>query len=945
MNRRDNSKDALPAEIGKLTDELSQARDTIDRLLSINGTLIDAIPDPVDIVDESFGIVFQNDASIRMFGKAGTRKCYEFYHGTDNPCLRCTAIESIRRRTRLTREITRGNGVVLEIHSIPIPMPDGSTASLEIARDVSKDRKTQAQAERQTRKLKILNRIILSANRAETVKSLLEDLLATIPDLMELTGGAVYLVSEGSDTAEIVVHRGLPEAFIDRVRSVRTSKSPYDIVFQSNTVFFDNDSPGIVHADGGLPAVRSYAIVPLLSQGRAIGSLNVTSSQKEFFTEEIRDILATIGHEIGAAVSRTQAEEDLIEREETWRNLFENSIEGVFTVDLEGFVTAANSALISMSGYTAQEVIGASYIKFCSPHKAEEIYRTYNSLYKTGVPIDNFSYSMYTKDGTERKVEGYVTALRHRGRIIGFQGTLRDISARLRAESALAEEKERLAVTLKSIRDGVITTDIDGKVVLINRAAEALTGFSQHEAQGRPLSEVFRIVNEKTRMQGRDPVQRIIQGAGMLEIESDTLLIARDGTERIVADSGSPIKDKDSNIIGAVLVFRDVTEKRRIEDELRKTQKLESLGILAGGIAHDYNNLLTAILANISLTKTYTQKGQKVYDRLEKIEKAAIMAGRLNHQLLTFSRGGAPVKETVIVSEFIRDSVTFALGGSNIPCEFQIAEDLRPVDADVGQCSQVFNNIVINAHQAMPDGGTLTVSADNITISDEDVLPIANGDYILISITDEGGGIPPENLDKIFDPFFTTKEKGTGLGLSISYSIVKNHDGYIGVRSKVGAGTTFLIYLPVSGAAHAPRQPVLLPHDRGRGKVLVMDDEQAIRDVAQTMLVGLGYETDTARDGREAIEKFTKAVAAQRPFDLVIMDLTIKGGMGGIETLGRLREIEPSVRAVVSSGYSNDPIMAEFRTHGFIGVLIKPYGIGAMNELLKTALTIEPSPV
>jgi len=923
--------------IEDLTGQLSRAREDIDRLLATNETIINAMPDPADIVSEAFDIVFQNEASIRMFGEAGGRKCYQFYHGAKCPCDSCTAIQSIRLRQPFVREVSLASGLILEIHSIPVPMPDGSTASLEIARDISDSRRAQVEAEKQARKLEILNRVILSTNKADSITALVKNSLSTIADLMNLTGCAVYLVDEEMEVAEIVASKGLPDEFIERLGTIQTSKSPFNNLFHGNVPIIDNDYRDTDGGPVGLSGVRSYAIVPLLSQGRAIGSLNVASAKKQFFTEGMKDILSTIGHEIGTAVGRMRAEEEIKEREETWRNLFENSIEGVFTVDLQGNITAANSAIIEMSGYAEHEVIGASYVKFCSPHKAEEIFNTYNTLYRTGVPIDNFSYNMYTKDGTERKVEGYVTVMRRQNRTVGFQGTIRDITARLRAEEALAAEKERLAVTLKSIGDGVITTDIDGNVVLINRAAEMLTGFSQAETHGKPLSEVFRIVNEKTRIPCDDPVKKIIDSAGMVEIESDTILIAKDGTERIVADSGSPIKDKDSNIIGVVLVFRDVTEKKRIEDELRKTQKLESLGILAGGIAHDYNNILTAIIANISLAKTYTQKGERIYDRLEKMEKAAIMASRLNHQLLTFSRGGAPVKETVIVSEFVRDSVMFALGGSNITCEFDIADDLRPVDADVGQISQVFNNIIINAHQAMPDGGAITVSAHNITITDEDVLPITNGNYILISITDEGYGIPPENLEKIFDPFFTTKEKGSGLGLSISYSIVKNHDGHIGVRSKVGAGTTFMIYLPVSGAGYVRRRPSAEKQTRGRGKILVMDDEEAIRDVAHTMLIGLGYEVDTARDGREAVEKFKNAVASKRPFALVIMDLTIKGGMGGVETFGHIREIDPSIKAIVSSGYSNDPIMADFRSHGFIGVLIKPYGVVTMTEVLNAA--------
>ncbi len=794
-------------------------------------------------------------------------------------------------------------------------------------------------AREQTRKLEILNRIILSANRAEDLTALLDDVLNVALNLMDFTAGAIYLVGEGLEVAEIVVSRGLSEEFLAEAGAVRISKSPYHIVFKERTMLVSNDRGAENTPWAHVSSIKSYASIPLLSYDKAIGALNVASSKEEHFTDEIRETLSSIGREIGTIIARMRAEDELREREERWRNLFENSIEGVFTVDLNGIITAANAALVSMSGYARQEVVGASFIKFCSLHKVNEIYRTYHGLYKTGIPVDNFCYDMYRKDGTGRKVEGYVTALRHRGRIVGFQGTIRDTTERARAEEALAQEKERLTVTLKSIGDGVITTDIEGNVVLINRAAEILTGFYQQEARGKPLSEVFRIIGGKTRHPCEDPVKKIIGGGGMIEIESDTILIARNGKERIIADSGSPIKDKDSNIIGVVLVFRDVTEKKQIENELRKTQKLESLGILAGGIAHDYNNILTAILANISLTKTYAQKGDRVYDRLEKIEKAAIMASRLNHQLLTFSRGGAPIKETLVVSELIRDSVTFALGGTNVKCEFQIDDDLKPVDADVGQISQVYNNIVINAQQAMPSGGALVVCAHNVTISEDDTLPISNGDYVMVSISDEGQGIPPENVEKIFDPFFTTKDKGSGLGLSISYSIVKNHDGYIGVRSKVGVGTTFLIYLPVSGVRYQHRDPGLSRYGGGMGKVLVMDDEEAIRDVAQTMLVGLGYEADTARDGQEAVDKFTTAIGAGSPFDLVIMDLTIKGGMGGLETLGRLREIEPSVRAVVSSGYSNDPVMADFRTHGFTGVLIKPYRVGNMAEVVEAVLT------
>ncbi len=938
MSKEVNTGGDVPQEISALTDELARARREIEDYKLINEKLIDVMLDPADIVNETYDIVFQNSASVRTFGRAGSKKCYEFYRRSDSPCPWCTAVKSIREKKSFHREVTLDDGTFLEIHSIPLPMPGGGTVSLEVARDVTKSKKSEFEIRDQTRKLEVLNQIILSANRAEDLPSLLEEILISTIKLMGLDSGGVYLVNESSDFAEIVASSGLSEEMLADLKKVRISEAPFDIVFlKKETLVFNNHEAFSSHMTSR-PEIRSLAGIPLLSKDRVIGALNVGSNREGFFTDQVRDILSSIGREIGTVVARMRAEAALKEREEKWRSLFENSIESVFTVDLYGNITAANAALAQMSGYLREELIGSNFAKYCAPETADDIYRNYNTLFKSGVPINSFCYTMLRKDGRERMVEGYVTMLRHRDRIVGFQGTLRDITERLRAEEALAEEKERLAVTLRSIGDGVITTDIEGNVVLINRAAELLTGFGQSEAAGLPIETVFHIINEQTRKPCDNPAQKIIDSAGMIELDTDTVLIARDGTERIIADSGSPIKDRSSNIIGVVLVFRDVTEKKKIDDELRKTQKLESLGTLAGGIAHDYNNILTAILANISLAKMYAQKGDKVSDRLDKMENAAIMASRLTQQLLTFSRGGAPVKELISIGELIKDSTSFALGGTNVRCEFQIEQDLWPVSADVGQISQVINNIVINAHQAMPSGGSVRVGARNVTITDQDPFPIPVGRYLLLSIADEGVGISPKNLDKIFDPFFTTKQKGSGLGLSISYSIVKNHDGHIVVQSKEGHGTTFHIYLPASDGRQAEKAADLKKPLTGRGKILVMDDEAGVRDVVSMMLGTLGYETETAQEGQVAVELFEKAARARRPFDLVIMDLTIKGGMGGLETLERLQRIDPSVRAVVSSGYSNDPIMADFRRHGFVGVLAKPYKITTLSELLDRIL-------
>ena len=928
--------------------ERKKAEEEIKYLKEFNEGIINSVVDPINIIDKDHNVIFQNRTSIKTFGEGIGNKCHSLYFQRRTPCEDCIVLRSIKEKGGFTKQAEVEDGFFLEFHSSPIVMPEGNLCAMELVRDISREKIFLDRLIEQNRKLEILNHIIHSGNRADNLLSLLEDVLKSSLKLHDFDGGGIYMVDESTRTAEIVCDMGLPDDFIGLIKKVNIDDPPFNTVFNDKEMviysFFEEFDEDVERRG----EILSAASVPLISMDKVIGALNVASMKRAYLSEEEKEVLISIGREVGTSIARMQAEGALKESEEKWRNLFENSIEGAFTLDIKGNFTMVNRAFEEITGFTQDEIIGYNYSEYLMPEKAKELYIIYNRLYRTGEPVKDLVEIVTRKDGKDVILEEYVNVIRKGKRVIGFQGTIRDITRRVRAEESLAEEKERLMVTLKSIGDGVITTDTGGNIALMNKVAEELTGWRHEEAVGLPLGDVFYIVNEKTHMRCEDPVSKVMESGGIVGLANNTLLVSRDGTQRVIADSGSPIRDKDSKIIGVVLVFRDVTEKRKMEEELFRGQKLESLGILAGGIAHDYNNLLTGILANISLAKAYSEVGDMVYDRLEKTEKAAIMAGDLTRQLLTFSKGGAPVKETTSIRDLIKDSVDFALGGSNVTCKLEIADDLWPVEVDRGQINQVINNIVINADQAMPMGGTISVMAENLSITGGDGgdtaftfgLLIPTGDYIRLSVIDLGIGISESLQGKIFDPFFTTKQKGSGLGLAVSYSIIKNHDGHITVESVEGKGTTLHIFLPVSRDNPAKKEEMEEKDMTGMGRILIMDDEEIVREVTAIMLDKLGYEVFTVEDGEEALTLYQEAKEDGRPIDVVIMDLTIRGGMGGVETMTKLQEIDPDVIAIVSSGYSNDPVMSDYKDYGFSGVLTKPYKTKELGGVLKKVFSL-----
>ena len=655
-----------------------------------------------------------------------------------------------------------------------------------------------------------------------------------------------------------------------------------------------------------------------------------------------------------AEVERRRAEKALQESEDRYRKITEAVTDYIFTVrikDGQPVETIHGPASVAVIGYTPEEFAANPHLWIQMVHEEDRDAVIEQSLrILSGKVTSPLEHRIMDKSGETRWVRNaLVPHYNSLGELTSYDGLISDITERKQAEEALAEEKERLATTLRSIGDGVIVTDIEGKTVLINKVAEILTGWIEEEVIDKPLGEVFHIINEDTRERCENPAEKILETGGIVGLANRTVLIARDGTERIIADSGAPIRGRNSKTIGVVVVFRDITEKRRMEQELSRIEKLESIGTLAGGIAHDFNNVLTVILGNISLAMMYLETGRaadKIIERLTEAERASMLAKDLTQQLLTFSRGGAPIKKIAFIAELLKDSVIFALRGSNVRCEFSMPDDLWPAEIDEGQINQVINNLIINADQAMASGGIVKVRAENMTVKAEHGLPVKDGEYVKISIEDRGIGIPEDDLPKIFDPYFTTKQKGSGLGLSTSYSIIKNHDGHITAESQVGVGTTFHIYLPASPEEilvvekKVEGKPIM-----GEGRILVMDDEKHVRDLAAEMLSSIGYKVTTAIDGTEAIEMYKEAMESGNPFDAVIIDLTIPGGMGGKETIQKLIEVDPQVKAIVSSGYSNDPILANFGEYGFKGVVAKPYKTSELSAVLhRVIMGIQNSP-
>ena len=686
---------------------------------------------------------------------------------------------------------------------------------------------------------------------------------------------------------------------------------------------------------------------------KAIEDLMVANREIQEKYEEVKRLangLETANENLAESKKQIEAYALNLEvSERRYRLLAENLTDMIWTFDLETMrFTYISPSVQRIRGFTPEEAITLSLEETLAPSSLQLVMR----ILKDELGKDahqgldpNRSRTVEVeqsyKDGSFAWAEATMTFIRNEdGRPVGVLGVTRDITERKRAEERLNAEKELLAVTLKSIGDGVITADRHARITLVNRVGEQLTGWKESEAIGMPLQEVFTTVDEMTRKAHQSPMQEVLENDKIMELDNSTLLINRDGNEYSIAGRTAPILDADKCIIGMVLVFRDITKTRRIEKELLKIEKLESLGLLAGGIAHDFNNLLAGIVGNVSLAKLDIDSPDDAIRSLEATEKAALRAKDLTQQLLTFSKGGEPVKRPGDLSNIIEESALFALRGSKVKCEFAFQSNSLISKVDKGQISQVIHNLVMNSEQAMPDGGIIRIHGEKINLSRNNAFSLEAGEYVKLTIRDQGMGIEDEHLKKIFDPYFTTKKKGSGLGLAVAFSIIDKHSGRITVDSELGIGTTFTIYLPAIEELDPELEEDKIPIAPSTGKILLMDDEEYIRELAVELIQKIGdYKVTVAKDGEEVIHLYQQTLKEGGTFDAVILDLTVRGGMGGKEAIRRLREIDPKVRAIVCSGYSTDPVMSDFKTYGFQEAVKKPYRIQEMSKALNSLLS------
>ena len=621
-------------------------------------------------------------------------------------------------------------------------------------------------------------------------------------------------------------------------------------------------------------------------------------------------------------------------------DLYDMAPVGYCTLSPDGLIMEANLTAANLLGVARGTLIKQPITRYIHPEDQDAYYRHRQEHHSTG-EIHECELRMVRLDGSMLWAHLAGSTSQQGDGTSECRLVISDITDRKRTEEALKqseqqaqETKNLLRLVLDTIPVRLFWKDCNSVFLGCNalfardagyQTPEELIGLDDYRMGWKEQAEMYR----------QDDVE--VMQSGQPKLRYEEIQTTPDGEQIWLSTSKVPLRDTDGRIIGILGSYEDITQHKWAEEELLKAQKLEALGLLAGGIAHDFNNILMIIMGNISFAKMQLSPEDKAHERLSIAEDAALKAKDLTRKFLTFAKGGAPVKSSIATANLIRSFGNFAMSGGNATCAYTLPDDLWNIEADEAQIGQVITNILLNADQSMQEGGCIRVQCENAVVGKETGLPLLSGRYVKITITDQGSGIAEENLGRIFDPYFTTKESGRGLGLASAYAILKKHGGYISVASIVGTGTTFTLFIPAAVFPTAMLQEKEPQAPTGSKKILVMDDDEVLLQVVGIMLEEMGHHVVFAYYGKEALSRYADARQTAEPIDLVIMDLTIPGGMGGKEAIQKLLELDPKAKAIVSSGYCNDPVMADYKQYGFKGVIAKPYRFADLSTQLQKA--------
>jgi PAS domain S-box-containing protein len=815
------------------------------------------------------------------------RYCFEVVHGTDKPLPDCPIARMRKSLMRETMELER-NGRWLDVTVDPILDETGELAGiLHIVRDITERKKTEKallDSEKRYRS------IVENVNDAFYIHDFNGTILDCNDNACRLLGFSreELVGSNLGKTGTPGQHRLTPERMA--------------VLKKEGSLVFDGEN---TRKDGQVIAVNISARVVSYEGNGIIQSF-------------VRDI-----------TERKKTEESLRESEEKYRILSEFSPEMIYLVDGNGVVRYVNKAALAMFKGGTEGVVGKNLRDLYPPAVAERHLNAIRSIIISGRAVSRELYEEFQTG--KRWIDAHLSPVKDsKGTTIGVLGLSADITERKKTEEALRKSEELLKAQFENSPDIIIILDRQLKYLSINQIR--IGPYSGEELIGRDAIEVLP-QDERDRV--RNAVLTCFDTGAIQEIEHQV------GDGMWVRARIVPLTKENGVVRTVMVISTDITERRKIEERMARDEKLESLQVFAGGIAHDFNNLLTGIFGNIELARVELPDDNPAQHYLNNSFMAFGRAKHLAQQLLTFAKGGVPQKKTLRLPELIMNACVLALSGANVKAEYCFASGLWPVEADENQLSQVFSNLIINAWQAMPQGGIVTITAENRTLEEKQLGELNGGKYVAAMVEDRGIGIPATIIDKIFDPFFTTKQQGSGLGLATSYSIIRHHGGTIEVASEQGKGTVFTLWLPATEKLVADDKCAGRITDlRGSGRILIMDDEGLIRRIVYDMLSMAGYEVTTATEGREVVKKYREAFEIGKKFDAVILDLTVPGGMGGTEAIKEILKIDPSALAIVSSGYSDTAVMADFAEHGFAARVPKPY---SFKELLGTVKKVMES--